>query len=366
MTQTNGYEITRHSSTSAEADKYRAILQKRIDAGTARAAEVIEHVHAHQPKDQVVRTRAVNFFPSEGKLQVGIDGASLTASDYALGQLASRAGVPTAYLRELAEPGASEWKVDLAATILARHYSNEDATQRMLARSVNGQLRGWLSDKYRRLDSRPLIDALAVEAQAVGAIPVDGTATETRCALKVILPTILEPVPGEFLVLGCEWSNSDYGNGTHSIRGFALRVACLNGMTRENMLRQVHIGGRLDETIEFSDRTYRLDTATSVSALRDTVRGALGPKGVESILSNIRSAHERTFSAKELAGVVGKATDKKTAKSIEDAYGSEDVINLPAGQTAWRASNAISWIARNTTDAEKRLDLERLAGSVAS
>lgn len=360
MTMTTATQVT-----GSDADRYRAILQKRIDAGAVSAAKVIARIHDEQPKDQIVRTRAMSFFPEGGGLRIqAADGqGALAPTDYALGQLASKASVPSAYLRELAGTRDHGWKVDLAATILGRHYANA-TSERMLLRSVGGELRGFLSDRYRRLDSRPLVDALATEAQALGAIPVDGTFTETRFALKVILPTIIEPLPGEFLVLGLEWSNSDYGNGTHGVRAFGLRVACLNGMVRENMLREVHLGGRLNDSIEYSDRTFRLDTAASVSALRDTVRGALGPKAVQTLTESIRAAADKEYSKRELVGVVGKATDKKTAKQIVDAYGSEDCINLPAGQTAWRASNAISWVARSVEDPEKRLDLERLAGSV--
>jgi hypothetical protein len=85
----------------------------------------------------------------------------------------------------------------------------------------------------------------------------------------MVLPRIFEPLDREFVVFGGEWSNSDVGNGVHSFRTFALRVVCLNGMTREKVLKQVHLGTQLHEDLELSERTYRLDTATSVSALRD-------------------------------------------------------------------------------------------------
>lgn len=61
---------------------------------------------------------------------------------------------------------------------------------------------------------------------------------------------------------------------------------------------------------------------------------------------------------------VTRALHKTVQKTIADAFDSSDVINLPDGTTAWRASNAISWIARNTDNPETRLDLERLAGTV--
>jgi len=343
--------------------RYRAILQDKIDEGVRRAARVIETIHADPPRDQIVRTRAVGFdrSPSDGlRILVGDD--SYAPTDFALGQVASRAGIPLAYLRELTASQAAAWQHELAVEILRRHYG-QGLEGRILVRSVRGQLRGWLSDRYRRLDSRPLVEALASEATEAGAVPSEGVVTETRVALKVLVPEILEPIRGEYVVVGGEWSNSDFGNGVHSFRTFALRVVCLNGMVRENLLKQVHLGTRLSDDVDFSDRTRRLDTAASVSALRDVVRSALGPQGRARILDTIRAAHERPMTSSQLSAAT-RTLAKSVQKSVLDAFESQDVINLPTGHTAWRGSNALSWVARNTTDPELRLDLERVAGAV--
>ncbi len=355
-------------TVGARAGSLRDVLQKRIDEGTVRAGSVIEAIHRDVPTDQIARATALDFAPSLGGLSVRVAENVYSPSDYALGQLAGRAGVPTAYLRELVgervqDDGAMPWQRDLAAEILRRHFAHAEG--RLLVRSVRGQLRGVLSDKYRRLDCRPLVEALVAECQRVGAIPFDGTATDTRVALKVLFPEVLEPVPGEFLVVGGEWSNSDYGNGVHGFRAFFLRAVCLNGATAENVLRQVHLGGRLSDDVEFSARTYRLDTETSISALRDTVRGVLGPAGRDRVLDQIRQSSTKEYGAAQLTRAV-RNLPKADAKAVVDAFNSSDVINLPAGNTAWRASNALSWIAKNTSDDEKRLDLERLAGAVVS
>jgi len=116
------------------------------------------------------------------------------STDFALGQIAGRAGVPLQYLRELAAPQSASWQHQLASEILRQHYGNAGDV-RVLVRSVRGQLRGWVSDKYRRLDSRPLVDALANEARSAGAVPIDGVVTETRVAIKVIVPRILDAHP---------------------------------------------------------------------------------------------------------------------------------------------------------------------------
>lgn len=349
------------NATSMSSNPYRNVLDNKIAAGARSASNVIERIHADVPTDQIASARALSFVASSivNELTVGLGDDAYTASDHALAQVAEKGGMPSAYLKDLAR--GHDWQRALAAHALTEHYAHIEG--RVLARSVRGQLRGLLSDRYRRIDSRPLVDALATEAQALGAVPVDGVATDTRVALKVILPDVIEPVPGEFLAYGLEWSNSDYGNGTHGVRAFALRVACLNGMTRENLLRQIHLGGKLHEEIAFSDRTHRLDTAASVSALRDVVRGTLSPRGVEAMSLAIRKAADKEYSAKQLATAV-RVLPKADQKLIVDAYESGDVVNLPPGNTAWRASNAISWVARHTEDAEKRLELERAAGTI--
>jgi len=361
-----------------ESPTHRSILEKKIAEGSAQAGRVIESIYNDVPTDQIVRAASVVWTPSSKGVAVQVGDKSLVPSDHALNQVAERAGIPALYVRQLVsgeaptgevhegvlEDAPADWKRELAADILTRHYAHGNG-RRVLVRSVRGQLRGWLSDKFRRLDSRPLVDALVEEAKSLGAIPVDGTATETRVALKVILPELIEPVPGEVLVYGGEWSNSDYGNGVHGFRAFALRVVCLNGLTKENLLKQIHLGGKLSDDIAFSQRTYELDSAASVSALKDVVRHALGPAGRESLSEKIQAANGTAFTRPKLLAAVKNVT-KSQQKGIVDAFESEDCINLPAGQTAWRASNAVSWVARHCKDAEAKLELERVAGQIAA
>lgn len=361
MTHAPAPNFVQLASSSPDAARFQAILQGKIDQGVRNVAHVIETIHTDQPKDQIAHVSAMKFDGSD-VLQVTVGDDAYTISDYAIGQMAVRASVPGPYLRELAN-GTAEWQSDLAAHILTKHFGHT-TEKRALVRSVRGQVRGFLSDKYRRLDTRPLSDALCSEAAAIGAVPVDGCITETRVAIKILLPQLVEVLPGEFVAFGGEWSNSDFGNGGHNFRAFKLRAVCLNGATAENLLRQIHLGGRLADDVTFSERTYQLDTETSVSALRDIVRGALGPAGRDKMVASIREASQKAMDGNDLKRVV-RAETKETQKKIVDAFESQDVINLPPGNTAWRASNAVSWIARHMEDSERRLDLERLAGSIA-
>jgi hypothetical protein len=163
---------------AAAANGYVDILNKKIREGSIAAARVLDTIHRDIPKDQIVRAASIVYDvdADKGGLLVHVGQDVYQPSDYALGQLAGRAGVPTTYLRELAaKPADGEgWKNGLAAHILGTHFA-ADSGVRALVRSVRGQLRGYLSDKFRRLDCRPLCDALGEEAAAIGAVPCDGS-----------------------------------------------------------------------------------------------------------------------------------------------------------------------------------------------
>jgi len=55
---------------------------------------------------------------------------------------------------------------------------------------------------------------------------------------------------------------------------------------------------------------------------------------------------------------------KERTKEVTEAFNSPDIIMLPAGQTRYRLSQAISLIANQIDDAEEKLDLQKLAGDV--
>jgi len=354
---------TLFAPTTENSARARTILENKIQDGMQSAVSLINHLEINVPDDTVIRGSKARFETKDAEVVVGLGGEALSIDRHAMGQLAARAGVPGQYLNRMAT-SEDEWQRELAADILQRHYSEGESTTRYLARSVGGELLGWLSDRYRRLDSRPLVDAFAEECNGVGAVPVDGTFNRTRVAMKALIPTVYEPVPGEVMAFGVEWHNSDYGNGKHTLRAFMMRLWCLNGCTMENSLAQVHLGGRMSETFELSQRTYELDTKASVSALRDIVRGVLAPAKIEQLCGGIQRAQENEVEWRNVSGKIGRRLLKGEMDAAKSAFESEDTINLPAGKTTWRASNALSWIAKSAENPERKLQLERLAGEL--
>lgn len=352
-------------SNSIEA---RAKLEDTIEQGAKSALALVEYLHNNIPEDDIRLGRELKFVPEVVNKRVEVKGIKNIPSahihKHALQQLSTRAGVPSAYLRALIEEEPASWKVELASDILNRHYSNGNAKDRMLLRCVNGELRANLSDRYRRLDSRFLVDAFCKSAKDIDAVPVRGHYSDTRVAVKALLRTVHEPIPGEPVCFGVEWGNSDFGAARHTIRAFILRLTCLNGATMENSLAQVHVGRTLDSDTMLSQRTYDYDTKTSASALDDVIRGTLAPERVRLLIEGIQAANAKDIDWRYMKGSLAKKLLKSEMQAVETAFESNDVHNMPAGKNMWRMSNAISWIAGHSKDEDRKLELQRLAGEV--
>lgn len=352
------------------ANHARKELEDLIDRGRARAGKVIEQVMTQVPQDRLVRAPALVFSPTEGaKLtaRFGNNGDSVEQGfhRHAITQAAGRLGIPLTYIDALQDTEkAAGWGPDLLAHNLNTLLAHQPDGTRFLVRSVADEVRGFLSDRFRRLDSRPIVDTFVQKVSEMGALPVEGYALDTKIALKAVLPMVFEPLPHEIMAFGVVLENSDFGNGALTMRSFMLRLWCTNYAIAEQALRTVHLGGRLAEEVEWSDQTYQLDTARAASMIGDIVKGHLGPGNVDRLMGMIRKAGEQKIDPREAVAFLRKTLTKGETDSVVAAFNSPDVENLPAGNTTWRMSNAISWVAKNTEDEARKLDLMKLAGDV--
>lgn len=354
-------------------DKQRATdkLYEFIRTGTQSAEQVIHHVIQNQPTDELPRGGSLKFEGLVSRDAISVqyparDGEVVTRTlhRHAIGQMAQTIDMPIKFVDALQETRAP-WGRELLAHNLETIFHERHASKKFLTRSVNGQVRGFLSDQYRRIDSRPIVEAFAEEVNKKGALPYEGVTTDTKIAIKAIYPTVYEPIPGEMVAFGLALENSDFGNGAMSVREFMARIWCSNLAVFEESMRQVHMGKRLDENMVYSDRTYQLDADTSVSALRDVVRNRLDAGTLDTRVRALQAANEAGVTPQQAAAQLKKFLNKGEAEDALKAFEGQDEYNLPAGQTAWRLSNAISWIANGKDVApERKLELSKIAAEV--
>jgi hypothetical protein len=362
------YNFATGERTNRARDKFETMIAE----GKTKATTALQKVIDEQPKDFIVPASGLTFdWDDAGKAyrmkHSKPDGFPLHR--HALQQVADRAGVPWKFLDGLTQRREDQtdapWGAELAAHTL-NEIMRRQTKSRFLVRTVMDQVRGVLSDRFRRLDTAPIVEAFAQKTQQYGAVPIQAYALDTRFYIRSVLPGVFEPSDGEFILQGIELFNSDYGDGAFGLKVFFLRVLCVNGMIGDDMLRKIHLGGRLDESIEFSGETYLQDTKTIISATRDVVDHALAPDHVHARLDAVSVARNKVIDAPSLLESLRKASKmtKEEMKGITDKYNSAEVELMPPGNNLWRLSNAISLFAQSA-DAYRARDLEVLAGEVA-
>ncbi len=284
---TTDYRVAASQAAARAREKFEAMIEK----GRATGEAVFNQVHSQVPVDRVVRAERLKVRPdvddAPGKFDIilpGIDPQPL--HPHALRQVAEKAGMHGQYLTNLIKIHQDDPDGDWPAVLVANNLNTllAHSRSRNLVRSVNSgggeEVRGFLSDAFRRLDSRPLLDAFVEACQELGAVPVEGFALDTRVKLRAVLPHVFEPADNEVMLFGVEWSNSDFGAGGHTLSLFNTRIWCTNTAVMDEALRQVHLGRRLEDNIAYSQRTYDLDNRTNASALKDVVRDTLSPERV--------------------------------------------------------------------------------------
>lgn len=355
------YEV----AASEAATRAKAKLEKTIADARDNARAVYAKVMSTSPDDAIIRNRAMEIEVQNGQVILaanGIDARPL--SSHALGQLCSKAGMPRAFAQDLLENKnarvAALVKENLATLL------REGDDDRSLVRAADGQVRGVMSDSYKIIDSRPMLDTFVKTSMAGGLVPVFGAATETRASMRALLPMVFEPAPHEVIAFGLSWENSDYGAGAHTVNVFMLRLWCTNFAITERALRQVHLGKRLDD-VSFSNKTRQLEAQTSASALKDIIGQALSPERVAAYNGAIAQAATDKIDANKALDALVKtgALQKGERNAIGEKFVSADVEMLPAGNTTWRLSNAISWFAHaGELETDRRIALEKVAGNV--
>jgi hypothetical protein len=347
----------------------KARIEELINYGRLRAKQVVEYVQSLQPVDRIVKIPKLVFKVDEQqqRLVVKLPGTKdKRETTYellhrnALQQAATKAGIPMAFADKLM---GTDWGRELLAENFTEIFHHVD--EKALLRSVGTEVRGFLSDRYRRLDSRPLVDAFARVCAEVGALPFEGYVCDTKVALQAIIPKVYEPIPGEYMAYGVNFENSDFGNGALNVVSFLLRLRCRNGAIGGDPMRRVHLGKRLDEEVEYSQETYDLDQKTTVSALQDVVRANLDTSRIETMQGVIRKAAEQELTDDRRKNVVELLKKYMTKEEIERAnkkFNEPDVELLPAGNSMWRMSNAISWLAGEVENEERKIELQKVAG----
>lgn len=291
-------------------------------------------------------------------------GKSLPLTDHAHQQVAKFLDIPRQYYdRMLAgEP-------DLLASNVNRWLERQPPKTRRLVRTLDGQARAVLSDRYFPLDHLDLTRALVPSLTAAGCEIISAEVTEKRLYIKAVTPRITGEVKvGDRVQAGVLIQNSEVGCGRVEVSPLVYQLKCLNGLVINELSNTRHHVGRRasDDDIEangiYSRETIMTDIAAFLLKARDCVKAALDQAVFSGIVGKMRAAAgEKLDNAEE-------AIEEITGRySLTEDEGKAIRQNLVEGGDASRMGliDAITLLAhKQNADYARAVELEAIGGEL--
>jgi len=317
-------------------------------------------------KDMIADTRSLIVNSSDGistlSVSTGCDIMTYTVSDLAHRQIADRLGVPFKYYDRM----RLEYPALLDQNI--NGWLQKQPEKRML-RTLDGRLRAFLSDRYRRLDNLELVDhVLPVIAQMKGCSIESCDITETHLYMKVINKTMkAELTLGDVVQAGFVISNSEIGLGALKVEPLVYRLVCKNGMISKDLAHKKYHAGRQvedtdnayelysDETLAADDKAYFLKVQDIVSAAVDQARFNLTVDKMRASMSV--PTGDNPVKTVEVLG------DKYILNKTERATILRHFI-MSNDYTAFGLINAVTRSSQDISDYNRATELERLGGTL--
>jgi hypothetical protein len=341
----------------------RASMEAMIAKGRAQGQRVIHTLSDQVITDYSMPTVKMRFAFGEDNGAFKIKGKEkeLAVTNFARGQILTDAKVPQEYFGRLTASG--DWGKNLAAHTLNEVFSHKPVGEKMMLRTVSDELRGYVTESYQPRDTAMLVEAFLDACKPFDAQPYEARVSDSRFHIRMILPMVFEPVKNEPCAMVLEFRESEFGNGATVLRASLLRLGCTNLAIFDNALREVHLGGSKNPAFKWQKDTIRAMTMAMGKQMRDVVHGQFSPERVKEIMALVKRADEEKIEPFKIAAFLKANCDKAEAKLITEAFTSADVDMMPAGQTVYRFSNAISFFAQDEkVSADRREELQELAG----
>ena len=317
-------------------------------------------------KDFVADTRNLGL-ASDGRASVltvstGNDRQEFGVNELAHQQISARLAIPYRYYQKMQteQPHLLDENVNT--------WFRETPERRMV-RIMDGNVRAFLSDRYRRLDHLELCAAvLPVINEMKGASIESCEVTETHLYLKVINKRLkAEVTVGDVVQAGFVISNSEVGVGSLKVEPLVYRLVCKNGLICKDFAqKKYHVGRQIaggDEAYEiYSDATLAQDDKAFFMKIQDTVRCAVDETKFLMTVDKMREAmnipleHEPVKEVELLADKF-MLTQNERGDVLRKLFMSGD-------SSRYGLFNAVTAASQIADSYERATDLERIGGEI--
>lgn len=244
------------------------------------------------------------------------------------------------------------------------HY----APERRMLRTLDGEVRAFLSDRYRRLDNLELCEAvLPIIREMSGASITSCEVTPSHMYLKVVNKKLKADVAvGDTVQAGFVISNSEVGLGSVKIEPLIYRLVCRNGLIlKDYTQKKYHVGRQAegDGAYElYSDETLRADDHAFFMKVQDTVKVAADEARFAMAVDKLKESMDIPL-GKDPVKEVEFLADKYQLNPNERG----DVLRqifMGKDNSRYGLLNAVTAASQMASSYERATDLERIGGEI--
>jgi len=284
-------------------------------------------------------------------------------NEHAHRQIRERLNIPSRYYDRMRSEAPELLDVNV------QHWFHNKPETRMV-RMLSGNVRAFLSNRYRRLDNIDLLNQAVLPelARHDGDLVFHAAAlTPEKLYVRALLPGLareVRPGVGDIVQAGVQITNSEVGDGALAVRSFIWKLDCLNGMVSDLGLRRYHVGREQEEAAYalYRDDTLAADDAAFFLKVRDAVGAALSETQFDVIVAAMREA----ATGEKIADPV-KATERLAkAHTLTDVESGHLLAHLASGGdlSKWGAVNAVTAMAKGADSFARQEELETLGGAL--
>lgn len=358
-------------------------LHKRIERGQEKSKATLDVIQedGNLLKDFILNLGAESPITFEGNGRVVMNIEEMPNDNYlpstvesfklhpnAIVQTGDKLGMNSTYLKNLAYSGEG-WKHRLAAHSL-NEFKAHTPRARVLVRAVGDEVRGVLSDHYKRIDSQVLYRTFITSTQENGMQLIDANYDGLQGYLEAVYPRVFNvPTPRNgdvFMAFGARMRTGDFGTSPYELAFFAFQTVCYNGMTRQTSIKQIHLGGRLPDDVEYAKETLIRESRYISSRAKDEIGHIMNRRNIEDYVGKIQNASRTQVDLdKEFKALAKGKMNKSEIEILKKVITNNRIEDGMQGEnTQFKLSQAVGRVGVLLEDGNRKRELDDLANAI--
>lgn len=306
------------------------------------------------------------FFHPDGEMRLG-DKGYFGINDHAHRQIAQKLEIPVKYYMRMLDDDTSL----LAKNV--NHWLQSSTTERMI-RTLDGNMRAYLSDRYRVLDNLDLIRNVIPMLESHDTHVCSCDVTETHLYIKATFPDMKYVIPAvdprhkdHEVEAGFTLRNSEVGASALQFLPSLHNPICKNLATFGSVFKKFHLGeklgGRQDGAWEyFQEDTKRATDEAIWMQIRDVMGTAVTGTIYEGIADKLRTARSNQIEG-DVESAVKEVTRVTTLTEAESKIMFKHLIN-GGDTTQYGLAEATTRTAEDIDNYDRGSEVERIGGQI--